>query len=444
MPDKLDRCVDDIKAKGKADGVNPYAVCNASIGEAHEPPYIPEGLNPFASNSLDVSAGTKESLNPQDRLDKTNYQPTTHSDPHKTLDPEPTHEARDPYKTLDPEPKHDGHRDPYKTLDPKMSELDKIEQEAVAIGGGLSAQSVGGKRHKEGGQGSGRKPGSGAYTPADAHLFAPEEKKKALPKKGVTPMGKKRTSSSATRVNEIESLCECGQFNKLHETLMREAEDDTEWITVKGAHIPIKKGENKDEVVKSFIAKQGGEPGEKKTGLSAQSESQLVKSIKGGSKNWKDWGRTEKTEKEYAEIERRNREVPIPKKPEGVRGTIFQDDPNAISKMEAKVKYLEGEQDYWKKIIKFPSRDYENRNQLGDAKWYAMSNNSANLRDAKKKLTKIQERKESGTTLERKPTYKGGKKRFYYKEKPKEGSSETLGSNMRFNNVLTALEKETS
>lgn len=33
MPAKLDRCVDDIKAKGQADGVNPWAVCKASIGE---------------------------------------------------------------------------------------------------------------------------------------------------------------------------------------------------------------------------------------------------------------------------------------------------------------------------------------------------------------------------------------------------------------------------
>lgn len=31
MPDKLDRCVSDVKAKGKAD--NPWAVCNASIGK---------------------------------------------------------------------------------------------------------------------------------------------------------------------------------------------------------------------------------------------------------------------------------------------------------------------------------------------------------------------------------------------------------------------------
>ena len=34
MPEKLDRCVADIKAKGEDDGVNPWAVCNASIGEA--------------------------------------------------------------------------------------------------------------------------------------------------------------------------------------------------------------------------------------------------------------------------------------------------------------------------------------------------------------------------------------------------------------------------
>jgi len=32
MPDKLDRCVADVKAQGGVD--NPYAVCNASIGES--------------------------------------------------------------------------------------------------------------------------------------------------------------------------------------------------------------------------------------------------------------------------------------------------------------------------------------------------------------------------------------------------------------------------
>jgi len=45
VPAKLDRCVDDVKAKGGAD--NPWAVCNASIGketkEHHNPLDIPFG-----------------------------------------------------------------------------------------------------------------------------------------------------------------------------------------------------------------------------------------------------------------------------------------------------------------------------------------------------------------------------------------------------------------
>ncbi len=44
MPAKLDRCVDDLKAKGGVD--NPYAVCNTSIGktkEHHNPLDIPFG-----------------------------------------------------------------------------------------------------------------------------------------------------------------------------------------------------------------------------------------------------------------------------------------------------------------------------------------------------------------------------------------------------------------
>jgi hypothetical protein len=226
---------------------------------------------------------------------------------------------------------------------------------------------------------------------------------------------------------------------------MQEAEnDDTEWITVKGAHIPIKKGESKDEVVKSFLAKQGGgETKAKGTSLSSQSDKELVSSIKAGGKDYQDWGRKESNEKEYAEIERRNKEIPKPKRPEGAGGTIFQDDPKAIEKYETKIKYLEDVGDYWKKIIKFPARDYKGHNQLGDAKYYEMSNNSANLNTTKKKLAKVKERKESGTTLERKVTYKGGKPRFYYKENPKEGTSETIGPSSSFDNVLNALRKET-
>ena len=143
----------------------------------------------------------------------------------------------------------------------------------------------------------------------------------------------------------------------------------------------------------------------------------LIKQIKGGSKDWNDWGRNEKTEDAYAEIEKRNREVP---RPTGkFSNSIFRDDPDAVSKMENKVKVLEERQEYWKQITKFPNRDYQNRNQLGDAKHYELSSLGANLRDARKKLDGIKAQQARGTTLTRKPTYPSGKKRFYYNEEPK-------------------------
>lgn len=340
MPEKLDSCVQSVKGQKGVDSA--WAICTDALKEINKKPYPPFDI---------VQPGEKE--------------------------------ATGIYK-------------------PPSTDLDRLEREAVAIGGGLSAQSVGGKRHK------------------DQKLS--------------------------------ENMCECDTFNKLHEALMQEAEDDTEWITVRGAHIPIKKGENKDEVVKSFLAKQGEKkPSKPYTPADAHlfapehdmSEKDLVKGIKAGKKDFKDWYRNDSNEKFYAEIERRNKDVPKPKRPEGAGGTIFQDDPKAIEKYEKKITYLENQQDYWKKIIKFPARDYKNRNQLGDAKYYEMSNNSANLNTTKKQLAKVKERKESGTTLERKVTYKGGKPRFYYKENPKEGTSETIGSSPSFDNVLNALRKET-
>lgn len=43
MPAKLDRCVDDIKAKGDVD--NPWAVCNASISKETRGQIIQEKVN---------------------------------------------------------------------------------------------------------------------------------------------------------------------------------------------------------------------------------------------------------------------------------------------------------------------------------------------------------------------------------------------------------------
>lgn len=157
---------------------------------------------------------------------------------------------------------------------------------------------------------------------------------------------------------------------------------------------------------------------------SDKSEKDLVKGIKAGSANWKDWYRNETNEELYQEIEKRNRAIPFPKRPEGVGATIFRDDPDAVSKMENKIKYLEDIQDYWKKIIKFPARDYHTKpHQLGDAKWYELTGASTNLRDARKKLEGIKMQQDRGTQLVRKATYPDGKKRFYYSEEPKTGEA---------------------
>lgn len=154
----------------------------------------------------------------------------------------------------------------------------------------------------------------------------------------------------------------------------------------------------------------------------------LIKQIKGGSDDFHNWYRNEKNDELYAEIERRNKEIPVPKMPN--IGKIFRDDPDAVSKLEAKVKYLEDVQNYWKQIIKFPVRDYHTRNQLGDAKWYEASLASKNLNDTKKKLEQV---KNQGN-LERKPVYMDGKKHFKYIETPKESGEAHIWGNWFDNN----------
>lgn len=166
------------------------------------------------------------------------------------------------------------------------------------------------------------------------------------------------------------------------------------------------------------FASKGGAPsgdGTPSTKHADTKEKDLIKQIKGGSKNFKDWYRNESNEELYKEIERRNRDIP---KPTGGYPKIFRDDPDAVNKMEQKIKVLEDRQAYWKQIIKFPARDFQNMQQLGDQKWYALTGASTDLREAKKKLAGIKAQQERGTTLTRKPTYQGGRKNFYYSEEP--------------------------
>jgi len=112
--------------------------------------------------------------------------------------------------------------------------------------------------------------------------------------------------------------------------------------------------------------------------------------------------RDQSTKSQGVKIERNAREV------------IFQDDPDAIPKLEKKLEDLEKQRAYWKTVKKTIPRDYSATE--GDRKWFMPQNINANIRTVKKKIEKIKERKEKGIGLERKTTFKDGRKVFYYEE----------------------------
>lgn len=93
---------------------------------------------------------------------------------------------------------------------------------------------------------------------------------------------------------------------------------------------------------------------------------------------------------------------------------IYDDDPHAIEKLESKLVGLEKQKAYWKTVKKTVPRDYSNT--PGDHKWFMPGNIQTNIRTIRKRIDKIKARQAAGITLERKPTYPNGKKRFFYKE----------------------------
>ena len=93
---------------------------------------------------------------------------------------------------------------------------------------------------------------------------------------------------------------------------------------------------------------------------------------------------------------------------------IFQDDPDAIQKLEVKLAKLEQQKAYWKTIKKSVPRTYDNTPE--DARWYMLDNVSTNIRMVKKKIEKIQARKDQGKELKRQTTFKDGRKVFFYTE----------------------------
>ena len=92
---------------------------------------------------------------------------------------------------------------------------------------------------------------------------------------------------------------------------------------------------------------------------------------------------------------------------------IFQDDPEALSKLKVKLEKLEETKAYWKAIKKIP-RTYTHTQE--DARWYMLPSTTTNIREVKKKIKKIEDRITAGKTLVRKTTFKNGRKVFYYHE----------------------------
>ena len=98
---------------------------------------------------------------------------------------------------------------------------------------------------------------------------------------------------------------------------------------------------------------------------------------------------------------------------------IFEDDPDAIAKLDAKILTLQAEHKKWKAVKKGP-RTYKPNDPI-DARWYMLPNLSANIRTVKKKRERILARQKSGKTLKRNVTYKKdqfgkSKPRFFYTE----------------------------
>ncbi len=112
MPEKLERCVDDVKGQKGVDSA--YAICNASLKESHSPLDIIE-----ADGNVCDKCGKPE-------------------DEHGMFTDHKFEKERD----LDEV--EEALKKPYPPFNnsPGMNE-------AVSIGGGLSAVSIGGKRHKD-------------------------------------------------------------------------------------------------------------------------------------------------------------------------------------------------------------------------------------------------------------------------------------------------------
>ncbi len=103
----------------------------------------------------------------------------------------------------------------------------------------------------------------------------------------------------------------------------------------------------------------------------------------------------------------------------GRKARIFQDDPDAVSKLEVKLAKLEKEKAYWKGLKPVP-RTYQANEPDGALRSFELPNINANIRSVKQKIELIKSRQEKNIGLERKTTFKNGRKVFYYEEVPRD------------------------
>src|SRR4030066_1212859 len=97
---------------------------------------------------------------------------------------------------------------------------------------------------------------------------------------------------------------------------------------------------------------------------------------------------------------------------------IFDDDPNAVQMLKAKLDVLQKEHAYWKSV-KPEKRDYSINETDGMKRWYMLSNLNQQINGIKKRIIAIESRSEAGIKLVRKTTFKNGRKVFWYNEEAK-------------------------
>jgi len=92
---------------------------------------------------------------------------------------------------------------------------------------------------------------------------------------------------------------------------------------------------------------------------------------------------------------------------------IFQDDPNAIEKLEEKIADLELEKT---EILSRPIKPRDFSFSDEDMRSVDLTSVTTKIRKARQKIAEIQNRAESGKKLVRKPVFVNNKKRFRFEE----------------------------